>query len=58
MMQTEMLREREAAGLYLPPAERAKIKGITELEDELAQLTLAMDSTTIKDDEVITPAIP
>ena len=39
-LQAELLKERETLGLYLPPAEREKIKGIPALEDELAKMSL------------------
>jgi partner of Y14 and mago protein len=40
LSQAEQLREREGLGLYLPPAERAKVKGIPDLEAELSRMTL------------------
>ncbi|KAK4698845.1 partner of Y14 and mago, partial [Phenoliferia sp. Uapishka_3] len=40
LRQAESLRERETLGLYLPPAEREKIKTIPSLEEELAKMTL------------------
>ncbi|KAM0752499.1 hypothetical protein T439DRAFT_379548 [Meredithblackwellia eburnea MCA 4105] len=39
--QAELLKERETLGLYLPPAERAKILTIPDLEAELAKLSVS-----------------
>ncbi|KAL8276105.1 hypothetical protein RQP46_011487 [Phenoliferia psychrophenolica] len=40
LRQAEALKERETLGLYLPPAEREKIKTIPSIEEELARMTL------------------
>ncbi|GAA5872681.1 hypothetical protein JCM1840_004486 [Sporobolomyces johnsonii] len=42
LKQAQQLRERQAAGLYLPPAEKDKVDKMQSLEDELAQLTLTL----------------
>lgn len=40
VVQAEQLRERETMGLYLPPAEREKVKGIPALEEEISKLAI------------------
>lgn len=44
LKQSQQLKEREAAGLYLPPAEKDKADKMRELEDELAKLTLTAEA--------------
>lgn len=54
-LQAEQLREREGLGLYLPPAERAKVKGIADLEEELARMTLGGDDAAGEDEAAAVP---
>ncbi|KAK4053875.1 hypothetical protein OIO90_003712 [Microbotryomycetes sp. JL221] len=44
LRQAEALRERQQAGLYLPPSERAKADSVAELAEELAQLDIGSAS--------------
>lgn len=51
LRQAELLKERETLGLYLPPAEREKIKTIASLEEEIARMTLGDEAPSATGDE-------
>ncbi|KAK4048358.1 hypothetical protein OIV83_004880 [Microbotryomycetes sp. JL201] len=46
LRQAELLQERERAGLYLPPSEKAKAACVPQLEAELASLSLTQKTSS------------